>query len=93
MVAKGKIEKRKVEIFSAGCAACREAIRLVRRMACPSCEVTVHDMNQISVARRARKLGIRTVPAVVIEGKLAECCAGSGLAKGVLRVAGLGRPL
>jgi hypothetical protein len=93
VAAKRRAARRKVEIFSAGCAACREAIRLVKRMACPSCEVTIRDMNKISVARRARRLGIRTVPAVVIQGKLAECCAGSGLAKGVLRVAGLGRPL
>lgn len=85
--------KRKVEVFSAGCPACLEAVQLVKRMACPSCEVTVHDMNDMKVAQRAKQLGIRTVPAVVIEGKLAECCTGSGLEEAVLKVAGLGRPL
>jgi glutaredoxin len=85
--------KRKVEVFSAGCPACQEAVQLVKRLACPSCEVTVYDMNDMKVARRAKELGIRAVPAVVIEGILAECCAGSGLEEAVLKVAGLGRPL
>jgi glutaredoxin len=83
---------RKIEVFSAGCAACHEAIELIRRAACPSCEVIVHDMQKVEVAERAKGLGIRSVPAVVIDGKLAACCAGRGVDEGVLRAAGLGRP-
>ena len=82
--------KRRVEIFSAGCAACKETIELVNRMSCPSCEVSVLDMHQAGVARRARELGIRSVPAVVIDGKLADCCAGRGPQESVLRAAGAG---
>lgn len=37
--------KRKIEIFSAGCPACRETVELVERLACPSCDVQVLDMN------------------------------------------------
>jgi hypothetical protein len=33
------------------------------------------------------------VPAVLIDGKLADCCAGRGVDLQVLRTAGLGRPL
>jgi hypothetical protein len=84
--------KRKIEVFSAGCATCLEAIEVIRRAACPSCEVIVHDMRDGEVARRAKGLGIRSVPAVVIEGKLADCCAGRGIDLTVLRAAGLGRP-
>ncbi len=36
--------KRKIEVFSAGCPCCFETIELVRKSACPSCEVTVLDM-------------------------------------------------
>ena len=85
--------KRKVEIFSAGCAVCADAIEIVKRAACPSCEVVVHDMNQIEVARRAKALGIRSIPAVFIDGEAAECCSGRGIDEQILRVAGLGRPL
>lgn len=30
------------------------------------------------MSNRARGLGIRSVPAVVVDGKLADCCAGRG---------------
>jgi glutaredoxin 3 len=85
--------KRKIEVFSAGCTACTEVIEMVQRTACPSCEVTVHDMHDTDVARRAKSLGIRSVPSVVIDGKLADCCSGRGVDEQVLRAAGLGRPL
>jgi glutaredoxin len=85
--------KRKIEVFSAGCPACEETVRLINRVACPSCEITVHDMKDTAVASRAKSLGIRVVPAVVINGKLAECCTNRGPVEATLRAAGLGQPL
>lgn len=84
---------RRVEVFSAGCAACEQTIDLVRRMACPSCDVHVLDMKDPVVAIRAKSLGIRSVPAVVIDGQVAKCCAGRGPDEATLRAAGLGQPL
>ena len=85
--------KRKIEVFSAGCPACEETIQLVNRIACPSCEVSVLDMNERATATRAKALGIRSVPAVVIDGKLASCCAGRGPEERELRVSGVGQPI
>lgn len=85
--------KRKIEVFSAGCRACEETIELVNRVACPSCEVSVLDMKDPNVASRANSLGIRRVPAVVINGQLADCCTGRGPEEAGLRAAGLGRPI
>jgi glutaredoxin 3 len=84
---------RTVEVFSAGCATCTETIEMVQRAACPSCEVTVLDMHDPAVAQRAKELGIRSVPAVVINGKPADCCAGRGPDEAALRRAGLGQPI
>lgn len=84
---------RKIEVFSAGCPACTETVELVKRVSCPSCEVSVLDMNDPSVASRAKALGIRSVPAVVIDGKLADCCAARGPDERTLREAGLGQPV
>lgn len=84
--------KRKIEIFSAGCPVCQETAELIKQLACPSCEVVVLDMNDPHVAERARSLGIRSVPAVAIDGKLASCCSGRGVEEGALRAAGLGQP-
>jgi glutaredoxin 3 len=82
--------KRKVEVFGAGCSACQETVALVNSIACPSCEVSVRDMHDTKVASRAKGLGICSVPAVVIDGKLAACCAGRGPDEATLRTAGLG---
>lgn len=85
--------KRHIEIFSAGCPACEQTIDLVNRIACPSCEVSVLDMHDTQVAKRAQKLGIGVVPAVVVDDKLADCCAGRGPDEAGLRAAGVGRAL
>ena len=85
--------KRKIEIFSAGCPACEETIEWVTSIACPSCEVDILDMNNSATAVRAKEMGIRSVPAVAIDGKLADCCAGKGPDKDMLRAAGIGQAL
>ena len=84
---------RKIEVFSAGCAVCEETIVLINRIACPSCEVQILDMRDAAVAKKAKGYGIRSVPAVVVDGKLADCCAGRGPNEGSLRAAGIGTPL
>ncbi len=93
--------KRKIEIFSAGCPVCKETVELVcketvelvKRLSCSSCEIAVLDMNDPTVATRANSLGIRSVPAVVVDGSLASCCAGRGPDEAALRAAGIGQPL
>ena len=81
---------RTVEIYSAGCSVCQETIDLVNKIACPSCKVSVLNMNDIAVSQRAKGLGIHRVPAVVIDGKLADCCLVSGPDEQSLRAAGIG---
>ena len=86
-------KSRTVEVFSAGCAVCDETVELVNRLACPSCDVSALDMPDDAVAARATTLGVRSVPAVAIDGRLADCCAGRGPDEAALRDAGLGRAL
>ncbi len=76
--------KRKIEIYSAGCPICQETIDLVNRIACPSCEISILDMGDTTVAEKAIALGIHSVPAVVIDGKLADCCTGRGPSTDIL---------
>ena len=86
-------QRRKIEIFSAGCAVCDDAVALVQRLACDSCDVAVLDMRDAEVAERARQLGVQSVPAVAVDGRLAGCCAGRGPNEEMLRAAGIGQPL
>lgn len=85
--------KRKIEIYSAGCSICQDAIDQVRAAACNSCDIEIQDMTLPEVQRGAAELGIRSLPAVVIDGMLADCCSGGGVDTEVLRKAGLGVPL
>ena len=84
---------RKIEVFSAGCALCEDTVALINEIACPSCEVEILDMHKPEVSKRAKQYGIRSVPAVVVDGKLADCCAGRGPDAVQLRTAGIGAPL
>lgn len=84
--------KRNVEVFSAGCPVCDATIELIHDLACPSCSVTVLDTNDPTIARRAASLGVRSVPAVAVDGKLVVCCAAGGVDEQALREAGIGSP-
>lgn len=62
------------------------------RAVCPSCEVEILDMRNAAVAKMAKDHGVRSVPAVVVDGRLADCCAGRGPNEASLRAAGIGTP-
>jgi len=85
--------KRKIEIFGAGCPACEETISRIQGLACPSCEVVVLDMKDAGLAQRAKDFGVRSVPAIAIDGKQPDCTSGRGPDEDVLPAAGFGQPL
>ena len=82
---------KKVEIFSAGCPACQSTIDLVNKMACDNCEISVLNMNDQHVVKRANELGIARVPAVVVDGKLADCCQVKAPTEEGLKSSGIAR--
>ncbi|MCG6972074.1 MAG: hypothetical protein LJE66_02895 [Desulfobacterales bacterium] len=45
--------KRRVEVFSAGCPLCEEAVEMVKRISCQDCVINVLDMKDHDVAERA----------------------------------------
>ena len=85
--------KRRVEIFSAGCPACRKVVEAVKSAACPSCEIEVLDMNSPGGGAGGEEVGLLTVPAVVIDGAVASCCPSRRIDIEALKAAGLGVPL
>lgn len=85
--------KRRVEVFVAGCTLCEDALRVLRELACESCEIEVQDLRESEAARdRAAELGIQRVPAVAVDGKLAGCCEQVSIDAEALRAAGVGNP-
>lgn len=87
-----KAKKRQIEVFTAGCSVCQEAVQFVQRLACSTCEVTVHNVSKETKAVREKveKYGIKRLPSVVVDGKLASCCTGGGVDAEALRALGVG---
>lgn len=89
--------KRLIEVFATGCYICEKAIEEIKSLACPSCEVKVYDLNAKCTTEecvdKAKSYGVNSLPAIVIDGKLANCCSGRGIDLGVLKAAGLGQPI
>jgi glutaredoxin 3 len=79
--------KHTIEIFSAGCKTCNDTIETVKKLAGSEHDVHVHDMHREDIAIRASQHQIRSVPSVLIDGKLAGCCAGRGVDEQILREA------
>lgn len=66
--------KRLVEVFTAGCSVCEGAVEQVKDLACDNCEVVVYDLNKkcetLECETKAKEYGVKSVPAVAINGKL-----------------------
>lgn len=65
-----------IEVFTAGSYLCDGVVNEVKELACPKCEVLVYDLNQKSTTDecvdKAKAYGVRSVPAVAINGKLVD---------------------
>lgn len=86
--------RRTVEVFTAGCPLCDEATKLVQSLACPNCDVKVYDLREGCATQECRDLaqryGMKTVPTVVVDGQIADCCRTGGVDEASLRALGVG---
>lgn len=86
--------KRRVEVFTAGCPVCDEALKLVKEIACESCEVIEYNLNGPCKSGechdKVRNYGINRIPAIVVDGRFAECCVVGPVTAEGLRASGIG---
>ncbi len=80
-------QRKKIEIFTAGCLTCDETVELVKRIAGSAHDVEILDMHQAHIAASAKRHGVHSLPGVVVDGKLAGCCAERGPDEAILREA------
>ncbi len=87
-------ERREVEVFTAGCSLCDETVQLVllHSVDDPTCSVTVLHMADESTQKKARQYGVTRVPAIAVDGRLADCCRGNAIDGDMLRSLGIGSP-
>lgn len=64
--------KHFIEVFTSGCPLCRETMKIVQEAKCPECTLTEYNILQKKEhLEKARKYGVKAVPSVVVDGKLA----------------------
>ena len=70
--------QRRVEVVTAACPLCEDAVRLVTSLACPSCEGQFYDLREGCATNECRektaRYGVTAVPAVAVNGVLLDCC-------------------
>ncbi len=64
------MNKRQIEIFTADCPLCDETVKLVRELACSSCQVSVYDLREKADWAKAEQYGVNSVPAIAVNGRL-----------------------
>lgn len=87
--------KRKIELFTAGCAVCEPVVEMVKPMACSSCEVVIYNLSQPGETKdcleKVKTYGIKALPAIAVNGKLLSSCQNKGISAEELAKAGIGQ--
>lgn len=86
--------KRKIELFTAGCTVCEPVVEMVKSMACSSCDVVIYNLSQPCDTKecleKVKAYGIKALPAIAVNGKLLSCCQNKGISVEELKNAGIG---
>jgi hypothetical protein len=64
----------------------------VKGLSCSSCDVTVYNLKENGMDK-AREYGVTSVPTVVVDGKILDCCSRKKPTAEDLNAAGIGMPL
>ena len=86
-------EKRRVEVFTAGCPVCQGVVEIVNELACPNCDVTIYNLSRDEGVDEAKAYAVTALPSIVVNGELLECCKRSPITTQDLEAAGVGQPL
>ena len=64
-------QKRRIEVFTAGCSLCSDTLRLVKQaVASCSCEVIERKCPPGGMCAEGKEYGVRAMPTVVVDGSI-----------------------
>jgi len=85
--------KKKVEIFTAGCSVCSPVVDLIKTNASDDCEVIIYDLikqcDSKECISKVVDYGLKSIPAVAVNGALLNCCKTKGVSREELIKAGI----
>ncbi len=61
---------KRIEVFTAGCPLCKDALALVKQEVCSECEVIERRCSGNECCEPAKNYGIKAVPTVVVDGRI-----------------------
>ncbi len=64
----------------------------MNQLSCSSCDVTVYNLKEGGMDK-AKEYGVTSVPTVVVNGKILDCCKRGKPKAEDLKAAGIGTPL
>ncbi len=65
--------KRRIEIFTADCLKCKEALEIIRQEACDECEIIERHCSNKRGSHTANDHLIDPVPTITADGKIELC--------------------
>ena len=88
------MNKRKIELFTAGCVVCAPVVDLVKSVASKEFnEITIYDLvkqcDTKECVAKVEEYQIKRLPAIAINGKLMDCCTLNSITKEDLINAGV----
>lgn len=61
---------KKIEVFTADCPLCKDALEMVREEACSKCEIVERRCSGDECCGAAKEYNIKAVPTVVVDGEI-----------------------
>jgi len=58
-----------IDVFSAGCYLCENAVQMVKKVIGPQCSLRIYDLTKGEGIEEAKKYGVRAVPTIVGNGR------------------------
>jgi protein-disulfide isomerase len=62
---------KRIEVFTADCPLCKDTLELIKKEACSECEIIERKCSGDECCSPAKDYGIKAVPTVVVDGKVA----------------------
>ena len=64
-------QKRRIEVFTAGCSLCSDTLELVKESVSDcGCEVVERRCSETECCEEAKQYGVKAMPTVVVDGRI-----------------------
>ncbi len=82
------MNEKRIEVFTAGCAICQSTVEMVKSVVGTLHEVVIYNVtDQKEAMNKAQDYGVKSLPAIAVNGTLLSCCQERKVCESELRKA------